>query len=145
MKVKRKDPLPVFSRGTWESEEVVSRIGQGEFGGKGIRPGWFMGPSLLSVPSADRAIIGQIFRNKIQVCAVPGFIRAKAGVVPTEQAAGNPELSGSSPAVGQTFPAAQRRLSDNSRPINAPGGEFPSSSIYIAPDTYNVSYPEVSE
>ena len=34
MKVKRKDPLPVFSRGTWESGEVVSRIGQGEFGGK---------------------------------------------------------------------------------------------------------------
>ena len=51
----------------------------GEFGGKGISPGWFMGPSLLSVPSADRAVIGQLFRNKIQVCAIPEFIRTKAG------------------------------------------------------------------
>lgn len=34
MDVKQHDPLPVFSRGTWESGEVVSRIGQGEIGGK---------------------------------------------------------------------------------------------------------------
>jgi len=34
MDVKRKDRLPVFSRGTWESGEVASRIGRGEIGGK---------------------------------------------------------------------------------------------------------------
>jgi len=117
----------------------------GEFGGKGISPGWFMGPSLLSIPSADRAVIGQLFRNKIQVCSVPDFIRAKAGVVPTEQAAGKSEISGSSPAVGYQSLMVQRRLSDNSRPIHPQGGEFPPSDINNAPDTHNVSYPEVSE
>lgn len=34
MSVKKNDALPVFSRGTWESGEVVSRIGNGEIGGK---------------------------------------------------------------------------------------------------------------
>ena len=34
MDVKRNEPLPVFSRGTWDSGEVVSRIGRGEIGGK---------------------------------------------------------------------------------------------------------------
>ncbi len=34
MKVKRNEPLPAFSRGTWDSGEVVSRIGRGEIGGK---------------------------------------------------------------------------------------------------------------
>jgi len=34
MDTKRKEPLPVFSRGTWDSGEVVSRIGRGEIGGK---------------------------------------------------------------------------------------------------------------
>nr|MEE4268182.1 PEP/pyruvate-binding domain-containing protein [Candidatus Krumholzibacteria bacterium] len=30
----KKYPIPEFSRGTWESGEIVSRIGQGEIGGK---------------------------------------------------------------------------------------------------------------
>jgi len=34
MDAERRNPLPVFSRGTWESGEVVSRIGHGEIGGK---------------------------------------------------------------------------------------------------------------
>ena len=34
MDVKRNEPLPLFSRGTWDSGEVVSRIGRGEIGGK---------------------------------------------------------------------------------------------------------------
>ena len=34
METKRHDPLPVFSRGTWEAGEVVSRIGRGDIGGK---------------------------------------------------------------------------------------------------------------
>jgi hypothetical protein len=53
----------------------------GEFGGKGISPGWFMGPSLLAVSSSDRVIVGQVFRNKIQVCAIPRFIQERRLVV----------------------------------------------------------------
>ncbi len=34
MEKNRKDQLPAFSRGTWESGEVVSRIGRGGIGGK---------------------------------------------------------------------------------------------------------------
>lgn len=49
----------------------------GEFGGKGHSPGWFMNPSLLAVPAADRVVVGQIFENKIQVCAVPDFVRGR--------------------------------------------------------------------
>ena len=116
----------------------------GEFGGKGISPGWFMGPSLLSVPSADRAIIGQLFRNKIQVCAIPEFIRTKAGHDLNEQAAA-PELSGVPVAAGNPDVATQRRLSDNSRSIHPRDGEFPSSDFNNAHDANTVSYPEVSE
>lgn len=117
----------------------------GEFGGKGISPGWFMGPTLLAIPSADLAIVGQVFRNKIQVCSVPDFIRVKAGQISAEQTAGNPELSGSSPAVRHPFDLAQRRLSNNSRPLHTPVGEFSPSDNNNVPDTHNVSYPEVSE
>lgn len=48
----------------------------GEFGGKGLSPGWFFQPSLLAVPAPDRVAIGQIFQNKIQICALPSFARA---------------------------------------------------------------------
>jgi len=116
----------------------------GEFGGKGISPGWFMGPSLLSVPSADRAIIGQLFRNKIQVCAIPEFIRTKAGQVMNEQAAA-PGFSGVPAAAGNPDAATQRRLSDIFRPIHPRDGEFPSSDFNNAHDANTVSYPEVSE
>ncbi len=47
----------------------------GEFGGKGLSPGWFINPSLLSVISDDSVLVGQIFHNKIQACSIPGFIR----------------------------------------------------------------------
>jgi hypothetical protein len=117
----------------------------GEFGGKGISPGWFMGPTLLAVPSADLAIVGQVFRNKIQVCTVPEFIRVKAGQISAGQTAGNPELSGSSPAVRHPVDLAQRRLSNSSRPLNTPVGESSPSDNNNVPDTRNVSYPEVSE
>jgi len=116
----------------------------GEFGGKGISPGWFMGPSLLSAPSADRAIIGQLFRNKIQVCAIPEFIRTKAGFDLNKQSA-VPELFDVPGAVGNPDVTTQRRLSDNSRPIHPRDGEFPSSDINNAPGANTVSYPEVSE
>jgi hypothetical protein len=38
--------IPLFSRGTWESGEIVSRIGQGEIGGKGSGL-WQMSQDLL--------------------------------------------------------------------------------------------------
>lgn len=117
----------------------------GEFGGKGISPGWFMGPSLLSVPSADRAVIGQIFRNKIQVCAVPEFIRTAAGQVSKEQADGTPEISAASSSAGQSVVVSQRRSSHISRPFLSNDGEFPSSQLNNAHDAHLGSYPEVSE
>ena len=49
----------------------------GEFGGKGLSPGWFINPSLLAIPSADRVVVGQIFENKIQICALPEFVRGR--------------------------------------------------------------------
>jgi hypothetical protein len=49
----------------------------GEFGGKGHSPGWFVSPSLLAIPDAGRVVIGQIFQNKIQVCAMPDFVRGR--------------------------------------------------------------------
>lgn len=116
----------------------------GEFGGKGISPGWFMGPSLLSVPSADRAIIGQLFRNKIQVCTIPDFIRTKAGFELNEHAAA-PELFEVPVAAGNPDITTQRRLFDNSRPIHPRDGEFPPSDLNNAHDANTVSYPEVSE
>ena len=116
----------------------------GEFGGKGISPGWFMGPSLLSVPSADRAIVGQLFQSKIQVCAIPEFIRTKAGQIMHEQAAVT-DPSGVHVAAGNPDESLQRRLSDNSRPIHPRDGEFPPSDINNANDAHTVSYPEVSE
>lgn len=47
----------------------------GEWGGRGFRAGWFLGPFLLAAPSAEMAVVGQVFRSRIQVCALPRFIR----------------------------------------------------------------------
>ncbi len=116
----------------------------GEFGGKGISPGWFMGPSLLSVPSADRAIVGQLFQSKIQVCAIPEFIRTGVDQLTIEQAAA-PVNSGVPVAAAGPDMTIQRRLSDNSRPIHPQDGEFPPSDINNANDAHTLSYPEVSE
>jgi len=58
----------------------------GEFGGKGLSPGWFINPSLLAIPAADRVVIGQIFENKIQVCALPEFVRGRNRVSAQETA-----------------------------------------------------------
>jgi len=48
----------------------------GEFGGKGISPGWFYHPSLLAVDDQNRVYIGQIFKNRVQICKIPDFIVA---------------------------------------------------------------------
>ncbi len=49
----------------------------GEFGGRGQSPGWFYFPSLLGVDASDQVYIGQIFLNRVQVCAIPDVIRPR--------------------------------------------------------------------
>jgi len=46
----------------------------GEFGGRGISPGWFYYPTLLGLGTDHLVFVGQIFENKVQVCRIPGFI-----------------------------------------------------------------------
>jgi DNA-binding beta-propeller fold protein YncE len=46
----------------------------GEFGGKGLRSGWFYHPSLLAVDEKDQVYVGQLFENKIQICRIPTFM-----------------------------------------------------------------------
>jgi hypothetical protein len=46
----------------------------GEFGGKGLSPGWFYHPSLLAVDEKDQIYIGQLFENKVQICTIPTFM-----------------------------------------------------------------------
>ena len=43
----------------------------GEFGGKGYNPGWFYHPTWLAVDNSNKAYIGQIYNNKVQVCQIP--------------------------------------------------------------------------
>jgi len=52
----------------------------GEFGGKGISPGWFFFPSLLALDGSGQVYIGQIFNNRVQVCTVPESFRRRAEV-----------------------------------------------------------------
>ena len=49
----------------------------GEFGGKGISPGWFYHPAWLAIDGLDQVYVGQIFGNKIQVCRIPDFIQRR--------------------------------------------------------------------
>ncbi len=49
----------------------------GEFGGKGISPGWFYHPTLLAAAGSSEVYVGQVFRNRIQLCTIPEFIQAK--------------------------------------------------------------------
>ncbi|MDF1546006.1 MAG: NHL repeat-containing protein [bacterium] len=46
----------------------------GEFGGRGITPGWFYHPTLLEVGIGNSVYIGQIFNGKVQACRIPEFI-----------------------------------------------------------------------
>ncbi len=50
----------------------------GEFGGMGYSPGWFYHPEYVAVDNLDRIYIGQFFLNRVQVCGLPEFIKAKA-------------------------------------------------------------------
>jgi DNA-binding beta-propeller fold protein YncE len=46
----------------------------GEFGGKGMRPGWFYYPTLLAVDTNGLVYIGQILGHRVDVCRIPNFI-----------------------------------------------------------------------
>lgn len=46
----------------------------GEFGGLGFRDGWFYFPTTISVDKSNNVYIGQVYNNRIQVCATPEFI-----------------------------------------------------------------------
>jgi len=92
----------------------------GEFGGKGINPGWFMGPSLLAVPTADHVVVGQVFENKIQICNLPAFAsgRAQAGAV--DEAVGS---RGDVPDSETAIARPARIPSHTSDPFAASAGE----------------------
>ena len=47
---------------------------RGEFGGRGISPGWFYHPTLLETNNKNQVYIGQIFNGKVQACRIPEFI-----------------------------------------------------------------------
>ena len=46
----------------------------GEFGGKGISPGWFYFPSSLATDALGQVYISQVHLNRVQVCRVPDSI-----------------------------------------------------------------------
>lgn len=91
----------------------------GEFGGKGITPGWFYHPSLLAADREGLVYIGQIFQNRVQVCSVPEVIRTRhlRGLMQqglTEETA----AGGSGRAVGEAGHSARR--SPNAPESSAP-------------------------
>jgi len=49
----------------------------GEFGGKGISPGWFYLPSYLAADDSDQVFISQVFLNRVQACRVPSSIQRR--------------------------------------------------------------------
>jgi hypothetical protein len=49
----------------------------GEFGGKGISPGWFYLPSYLAADETGLVYISQVFRNRVQVCRIPDSIQRR--------------------------------------------------------------------
>lgn len=46
----------------------------GEFGGKGMRAGWFYHPTWLANGPENEIFIGQVYNNMVQVCRLPQFI-----------------------------------------------------------------------
>ena len=46
----------------------------GEFGGKGLRTGWFYHPTWLAVSPDNEILISQVYNNMVQVCRLPQFI-----------------------------------------------------------------------
>jgi hypothetical protein len=49
----------------------------GEFGGMGVRDGWFYHPSLMVAVDEDRLVVGQILDGRIQICRIPAFVQSR--------------------------------------------------------------------
>lgn len=46
----------------------------GEFGGKGVRAGWFYHPQRIAINARNQIVVAQIMNNAIQVCDPPAFL-----------------------------------------------------------------------
>lgn len=80
----------------------------GEFGGKGISPGWFYHPNWLAVDGSGLIYIGQIFNNKVQVCRLPARIRESRLQGPDGTKENEKSLNGSGDRTGQKLDKASR-------------------------------------
>lgn len=94
----------------------------GEFGGKGTSPGWFINPSLLAIPTADRVVVGQIFANKIQICALPDFVRGRnraSAEISTDSAEPVDSTQATAPRHTDDFSRSSESMdSQNSGPVS---------------------------
>lgn len=105
----------------------------GEFGGKGYRLGWFFHPSLLAVPAPDRVVVGQIFKNRIQVCALPTFmtegaVRGAESRAQTDRSSASVSIAGSDPGD-----ALQRRSVESLQQTdNRDGKGSPSQTTLVS-------------
>jgi sugar lactone lactonase YvrE len=73
----------------------------GEFGGKGISPGWFYHPNWLAIDSNGLIYIGQIFNNKIQICRMPAPILERQQKITDGKTIQEKSLNGSGDQTGQ--------------------------------------------
>ncbi len=73
----------------------------GEFGGKGISPGWFYHPNWLAVDGNGLVYVGQIFNNKIQVCRMPAPILERRIELQNGIKENEKSLNGSDKQTGQ--------------------------------------------
>ncbi len=80
----------------------------GEFGGKGINPGWFYHPDKLVVDTLNQVYIGQIFNSWVQVVTIPDFITAKVAldVQGTGDLAGEPAADSTKQSTLNVEPAS---------------------------------------
>ena len=117
----------------------------GEFGGRGVSPGWFMGPSLLAVASSDRIIVGQVYQSRIQICALPDFISGGLDRAENTHSASVPGRTRLAMADCSSTATSQRRLVADSRNNAAAGGDNSSSFFNTAQYVQCETYLEVSE
>jgi hypothetical protein len=111
----------------------------GEFGGKGLSPGWFFQPSLLAVPTSDLVVIGQIFQNKIQICTLPPFADSQRGSGDSEQGVQPWRGATSAESAADQGSQSARRSSDSKSLASFPG------EGRLSPQDFVVSELEVSE
>lgn len=81
----------------------------GEFGGKGVSPGWFYHPTWLAVDGNGLIYIGQIFNNKIQVCRMPERIRERQTKIINDNNIQEKSLNGSDNQTGQILDNRSRK------------------------------------